>query len=129
MIPANFYIVIDISGKQTPIIYTGINQFGYLYNLGLGQMGKSATVANEIEKIKEVLNKQEAKYFLCYSETISLDIEPEETYVYSNMGDVYFAPYYVPTTDILFLLEKWLDFLLAYESGKIPGIINPVTKK
>lgn len=119
--------MIDVKGRQTPFMNTGGGNLLYLSNLAIGQMGKSTIVKREIEEIKKVTGLQKEKHFLGYSESLSLDVEREETLVYDSLGNVFFDPYQVPTIDVLDLLERWHDFLLIYESGGIPGLTNSLS--
>lgn len=122
MIIYAFYIRVDMDGSQTPLMNTGYGYESHLSNLAIGHMRYSETVFKELTEINKVLNLEKINHFLCYSETICLDVSHADTLVYNNIGDVYFEPFKMPSKEIYELLSKWYEFLKKYENGGIPGI-------
>ena len=125
MIRAEFYIKVDKDGKQVPLMNTGNGDMGYLSNLAVGRMGSIDTVEKELMDIREVIEGVNEKHFLSYSESICLDIFQETTLVYDSLGNVFFNPFEIKTSDIYQLLIDWCNFLKFYKNGDIPGIIHP----
>jgi hypothetical protein len=116
-----FYIVIELLGTQTPMIKVEPQEFRWLSNIGIVQMGRSQTVRLELEKIQKVLDGEEVEYFFAYQEPLYINFCKQDSNVHDGMG--MFEPFIMPTIEIVTLLNDWLAFLLAYENGEIPGII------
>lgn len=94
-----------------------------LYELGMGRLSKSENVKSEIYKLQEVQKGLLSNYQLSSGDWCVVHVGKNASLITNNFDE--FEPIEIPTSEILTLMEDWYEFLLAYETGEIPGIVPP----
>jgi hypothetical protein len=119
-INASFYIAVYQDGKRFPTISINDPKYQMLGNLSQGHLSESRGVIDEINNIQKVVNGELASYSFGGDDWCIINVEKGKSSIISGFDS--FEPIEVPTRDILELLERWSGFLVAYESGMIPGL-------
>ena len=114
-------------GRRHPVLHVYPPEYEELGGLVVtGFYNKSEKVGEVVEEIKKVISGA-TNSFQFGSEWNSIRLNKKDSIVENSYE--YFEPFTLPTTEILILMEKWLDFLNAYENGEIPGLPYPPPSK
>ena len=123
MINRTFYICTYIDGRQYPIINVAPKEYEMLYELGMYHLSKSDGVKIAVKNLDKVVNGELNQYELSAGDWCVVDIKKDTSVITNNFDE--FEPIEISTSEIVKLMKDWLDFLLAYENGEIPGITHP----
>jgi hypothetical protein len=100
--------------------------YDMLGHLGCGQLSEVNSVRVAVVNLYEVLNGTREHYIVSGSDWCIVTVREDTALIENGFGE--FEPLTIPSGEIIRLMEGWLQFLSAYENGKIPGII-PENKK
>lgn len=123
MLQKTFYIKTLLDGRQYPILNTFPKKYEMLYELGMNKFSKSEGVKSAISSLDKVLKGESDSFELSTGDWCVVDVKKETSVITNNFDQ--FEPVEIETSEIYTLMQEWCDFLIAYESGKIPGITHP----
>jgi|GEM_PF-2235241 len=123
MIQKTFYIKTLIDGRQYPILNTYPQKYEMLYELGMNQYSKSEGVRDAIQNLNKVISGELVSFELSTGDWCVVDVKRDTSVITNNFDE--FEPVEIITSEIIKLMNEWLQFLLTYENGQIPGIIHP----
>lgn len=126
MLKITCFICTYEDGRQYPVLNVAPDKFNMFYELGMYELSTSSGVGDAIGKIGNVIDGSLKEYQLSSGDWCVVLISCSKSIVSNNFDE--FEPFDIDTDAILQLMKKWYDFLLAYESGNIPGIKFTETK-
>ncbi|MFD2563674.1 hypothetical protein [Aquimarina rubra] len=119
----NFYIRVEPNGSQEPLISIQPETYNMLAHIGRGHMYSSDGVKGELEKIGKIIEGEIESYAFGGDDWCILEVKKDKTMITNGFDE--FEPLEIDTSHIVKLMEDWLEFLLDYENGNIPGITHP----
>lgn len=127
MLRKTFYIKTLLDGRQYPVLNTFPKKYEMLYELGMNNFSKSEGVKGAISSIDKVLKGESESFELSTGDWCVVDVKKNTSMIKNNFDQ--FEPVEIETSAIYALMQEWYDFLIAYESGNIPGITYPDKSK
>lgn len=121
---AHFYIKVESKGSQEALISIQPESFSMLGNLSQGHLSESKGVKEELSGIQLVLKGEKDLHSFGGDDWCLIDLRKNTSIITNG-----FEPIEIDTDHIVKLMEDWLQFLLDYENGNIPGIIHPKSQK
>ncbi|MBV6427782.1 MAG: hypothetical protein KIPDCIKN_02304 [Haliscomenobacter sp.] len=94
-----------------------------LYELGMNQYSHSEGVKSAISNLDKVLKGESESFKLSTGDWCVVEVKKDRSIITNNFDQ--FEPMEIETSEIYDLMKEWFEFLIAYESGKIPGITHP----
>ena len=123
MIQATFYICTYVDGRQYPVLNVSPHSYNMLYELGMYSLSKSENVRVAITEIEHVLYGLTEMYLLSAGDWCVVEVRRSTSTIRNNFDE--FEPIEISTAQIIGLMKNWLEFLLIYERGQIPGYTSP----
>ena len=127
MLIKTFYICTYRDGRQYPIMRIHPKKYEMLYELAFEGLSTSVGVKKAIEQINLVQRGEIPTYLLSGGDLCIVEVNFETSLIRSGFD--LFDPLAISTIEIESLMNEWYDFLIAYESGNIPGIKPPIDKE
>lgn len=123
----SYSIRVNIDGEQLPVIHIMPAKLDVIKVVFYPKLCRSEEVRRKLIEIISIQSTTDRNLVLSSEDKCDMEIGPLITKV-SGYFDL-FEPFEIPTSEIKKLFEEWYEFLLAYETGCIPGIIPPNKKK
>jgi hypothetical protein len=118
-ISRSFYIRVDETGKQTPIMEFFPPQYSMLSHLGFDDFNKSKTITDILKNIENALFENK-EYTFASDDWCIVKTNGAKSIVSNGFDE--FKPFELKTDFFIILFEDWRDFLIKYEAGKIKGL-------
>lgn len=113
-----FYIKVNKSGYKFPFIEMQ-PMYEMLSHLSYGELSVANNVLNTLSQIENCLNNN-SEFSFGGDDWCNVKITGEKALIY-NCFDEY-EDFEMDSSTIIKLMREWYEFLVAYESNKIPGI-------
>lgn len=116
-----FFVAVYSNGTRHPCVIVDPPQYNMLYELGRGELSILSNVRESVARLHKVIEGELDCHIVSGGDWCIVTVRKKEALIENGFGE--FEPLTIPSQEILLLMEEWLQFLSAYESGKIPGII------